>query len=550
MKKIKIIFFILSLCFLACSKDNDNSNDNDNESYFNLSTSNINSLAETSDIIVNISTNVAWEIISKPNWVSVSHNNGNQNSSITISISENETTETRSGSILFNATGISKSLVISQAGGSQSNPVLSLVSYSGSDGPIKMNEEKYFLFNQPITLNSITSGGATSFNIGPNDVEYFDNNHGIKFTQGPSDLARTFNYTVSVTGDDGQNLTRIVALDFFTQRIEVPGAIKKAFLDENNVFWVLTVSNPSYILKYQKTEQGYVEELRFEIGLDYSNASFVGGDFFINPYNDLIYIPDWEGEEIEVYSKTGSLIKIIPINPVDSDHPQYPRVSPYSIGFNNSGQGILCLAGKQISGLRWRFIDSANDDYLTVPNDSHPYFYEELQSFVLNNDSSKLYVIEGRTSIIKVYNQDGTFDEIFLDDAYPEGADAAILKQNKLNDKIYISGLYNQQIITPDLSFSSPQSFVQFFIGDFSYNPNLDNHIFAFSPKTDVYFKFLDYNNASTVYEFPVNHDFNWAHFRGLFTTSDNTYVLTYSDYISGTPSKSQLVIYDTEMFE
>ena len=556
MKK-KIAYLLVLIFLFSCSKDideidsNNNSGQEETNYYFNLSQTQINSSSSETKFTINITTNTNWELLSKPDWVEVTPENGSQDVELKITLLENTTPNSRINDVKFKSLQNTYTLNISQ----QSFP-LSLVSFSGSESPIKMNEAKYLLFNKPITINSISSGeDRYSFFAGPNDVEYFDNNHGVKFTVGPSNLGSQHKYKFSVSDSDNNTLEQIVDLNFYSQKIIIPGAIKKMILDDNNNLWVLSLKvwesgEPSYIFKFKENEGAYEEELRFEVDINQSNSDYVGGDFFINPHNDLIYVPDYEGEEIDVYSKTGSLIKHIQIPPVNSDHPQYPHSSPVYIGFNKEGKGIVSLQGKGISRIKWRFIDSSNDDVLMEPSDSHPYYYTDLQTYILNRDKSKLYVLEDRSPVIKIFDGTEVFEEINMNNLYPSGADAAGITQNRLNDKIYVNGLYNQQIINPNLSYLSLQSYVQSFLGDFCYDTNLPNHIYALSTSTDVHLKLLDYDNKNTILDYPMNNLFNWTHGRGLITTPNDEYILTYSDRVDNTTSRSQIVIYITEMFK
>lgn len=550
----KTITYLLALIsLLSCSKDIDSSNNSEEEEtnyYFNLSQTQINSSSSETEFTINISTNTNWELLSKSDWVEVTPENGSQDIELKITLSENTSSNSRISDVKFKSLQNTYTLNISQ----QSFP-LNLVSFSGSESPIKMNEKKYLLFNKPITVNSISSGeDRYSFFAGLNDVEYFDNNHGVKFTIGPSNLGSQHKYKFSVSDSDNNTLEQIVDLNFYSQKIIVPGAIKKMILDDDNNLWILSLKvwesgEPSYIFKYKENDGEYEEELRFEIDINQSNSDYVGGSFFINPYNDLIYVPDYEGEEVDVYSKTGSLIKQIQIPLVNSDHPQYPHSSPVYIGFNIEGKGIISLQGKGISRIRWRFIDSSNNDVLVEPSDSHPYYYNDLQTYVMNKDKSKLYVLEDRSPIIKIFDGTENFGEINMNSLYPS-ADAAIISQNRLNRKIYVSGLYNQQIITPDLSYLSLQSYVQSFLGDFCYDTNRPNHVYALSSSGDVHLKLLDYDSQNTVLDYPMNNLFNWSHGRGLITTPNDKYILTYSDRVDNTTSRSQIIIYNTEMFK
>ena len=207
------------------------------------------------------------------------------------------------------------------------------------------------------------------------------------------------------------------------------------------------------------------------------------------------------------------------------------------------------LAGRGISGIKWRFIDSSNDDEITEPNEAYPFF--GLQQFTLSNDGSKLYAIEDRSPEIKVFNGTEDFDIIRIKDYYPQVGDAASLTQNRLNNKLYVNGLYNQQIITPDFSYLSKQSFAQAYVGDFCYDPNLSNHIYALTNNSDASLRLLDYDNQQTVFDYPVIDSFNWTNGRGITTTPDDNYLIMYSNASeSNTSTQSKIMFFRTEMFK
>ncbi len=546
--KTRIIYLLVLITLFSCSKDVSNVNEETNY-YFRLSKTQINSSFSESEFTINILANTDWKLVSKPDWVLITPEGGGQDVQLKLKVLENSNSNLRSGKVKFKSLNQDYILNISQQGFP-----LKLVSYSGSESPIKMNEKKYLLFNKPITVNSISSGEERySFFAEPNDIEYFDNNHGVRFTVGPSNLGSEHKYRFSVSDSDNNTLEQVISLNFYSQKIIVPGAIKKMILDDDNNLWVLSLKvwesgEPSYIFKFRENNGKYEEELKFEVDIDQSNSSYVGGSFFINPYNNLIYIPDYEGAEVDVYSKTGSLIKHIQVPRVDSDHPDHPHSRPVYIGFNIQGKGIISLQGKGISRIRWRFIDSSRGDILTEPVETHPYYYSDFQTFVLNRDKSKLYVLEERSTIIKIFNGSETFEEINMNNLYTKVADAAVITQNRLNDKIYVSGLYNQQIISPDLSYISKQSYAQGFLGDFCYDQNNPNTIYAFD--SDSNFKLLDYDSQVTILDLPMDGRFSWTHGRDIITTPNDKYILTYSDIVDYDTSRSQIVIYSTEMFK
>lgn len=237
MKK-SLIYLLTVMIFFSCSKEMDIINPEEEiKDYFNLSQTQFTASSAETQFKISISTNTYWEVLSKPDWISITSTNGNKEVELQITLSENDTSSARNGEIKFKT--INKNYVLNV---SQQSMALKLVSYSGSESPIKMGEPKYLLFNKPITLNYISSGEERySFFVGPSDVEYFNENHGVKFTVGPSNLGSIHKYRFSVKDSENKILEEVVDLNFFTKKIIIPGAVKEMILDDENNLWVLSL---------------------------------------------------------------------------------------------------------------------------------------------------------------------------------------------------------------------------------------------------------------------------------------------------------------------
>ena len=98
----------------------------------------------------------------------------------------------------------------------------------------------------------------------------------------------------------------------------------------------------------------------------------------------------------------------------------------------------------------------------------------------------------------------------------------------------------------------SKQSYAKFFIGDFSYDPDQSNHVYALTGATgnSVRFKLLDYNNQTTKMEYRINHNFSLGGYPGVITSPDNDLIILYTDRYDNTSKRSQVVVFDTEMFQ
>lgn len=536
---MKKIYLLLLIALVACSKDETKETE---DPYFELNKTVLHSSSAGRSFDLSISTNVTWEILSHPDWVNPSVTGGDGDGDLQLEVEENFDGEPRDGHLMFQYATRKLHIELTQEEAS-----LKLIAYTGSDASLRMDEAKFLLFNRPVKLNYIMSGTeTTSFFIEEDDVEYFNDNRGIKFTKGPSPLGGDFRYKYSIIDKDNRKLEDLVSIKFYSQKFSFPGSVRKIILDKENNLWVLSIrvgenSEASYIYKFTEKEGNYEQEMRFETGLDYSPTSFYGGDFFINPHNDLIYIPNWSGEKVEVYSQSGELIKEIHIEPGSSDHPDHPYTNPYSIGFNKAGKGIISLVSRDISGMTWRFIDSSNADEMTEPNRTIEDDMQ-LQSYKLNYDASKLYAISHFSSHINVLNPNGSFEQIDLQETYYGGAGAVRITPNKLDKRIYVSGSNSQQIISEDMSYLSQKTSAPFYMGDFSYDPELPNHIYAINSDTDTGIELIDYNTGGTIFKYPIDQRNKGSFSGGLITSPDGEHIIIYGN--------SQMIILKTEMFE
>jgi len=549
-------FFLLLIFLFSCSKEKITSPDGPAESKpsveFMLLEREINTVAEAGEKTIRIRSNTSWTITHTPEWVQPDTLNGNGDMDIKLTWTENKEEYSRSGGIIFIAGNINDTLSIKQNG-----ITLELVDYSGKDGKLKLSEPKYLLFNKPVTLNYLKSGEETiTFNVGENDIEYFDNGKGFKFTVGPSYLGNRYKYVYSVTDKDGVTKTDILPIPFFTSKTLLAGGLRKIRLDDDNNVWALTTNRlngegSDCLYKLEIVGAQLIEKLRIE--LDIPNVyGTLNGDFFINPYNDLVYVTNYEGKKVEIFTQTGQLVKDITMQPDSLDHPESPCIYPMGIGFNKSGLGIIGLGNPTSSGIRWKFIDSSKDDQIESPSEEHPLYYEDYWQFKLNYDKSILYMIGNRSTKVSWYDSSGNLNELELGDIYRQ-ADMVDIVPNRINNKIYIEGLYNQQIITPDARYHSIQSYPQGLVGDFSYDENRQNYIYVMNFYDGENLELLNYNSAETVFYYPLARSvFSGAnvYYSDLKTTTDNKYLIVCSDYVSLARDSSQIVLFDTDMFK
>ena len=110
----------------------------------------------------------------------------------------------------------------------------------------------------------------------------------------------------------------------------------------------------------------------------------------MNPYNGLLYVMGNQDYFCVVDPVKGDIVKTVHI--VETSpyaHPQYPTNYASEVAFTNDGFGILRLISDGSTAMEWRYIDSANDDKITLSGyDWSEYEFEHLY---VNYDGSRIY---------------------------------------------------------------------------------------------------------------------------------------------------------------
>ena len=117
---------------------------------------------------------------------------------------------------------------------------------------------------------------------------------------------------------------------------------------------------------------------------------FAATHLCMNPYNGLLYVMGNQDYFCVVDPAKGEIVKTVQI--VETSpyaHPQYPTNYASEVAFTNDGFGILRLISDGSTAMEWRYIDSADDDKITLSGyDWAEYDFERLY---VNYDGSRIY---------------------------------------------------------------------------------------------------------------------------------------------------------------
>lgn len=109
----------------------------------------------------------------------------------------------------------------------------------------------------------------------------------------------------------------------------------------------------------------------------------------MNPYNGLLYVMGNQEYFCVVDPAKGDIVKTVQIEASPYAHPQYPENCAAEVAFTNDGFGVLRLISSSTTGMEWRFIDSADDDKITLSN--YDWAEHQFEHLYVNYDGSRIY---------------------------------------------------------------------------------------------------------------------------------------------------------------
>lgn len=443
--------------------------------------------AETGLLIMDIYSNCSWETKSTSSWIKCSVDKGYGNEQIKINWDANIGMNERTDTLQIISGNLIKNIIISQ-----SDPIILLRSKGIiGNGMRDIKDSVLLLFNKPIIIESITS--SWEYCIDDITYNYIQNNQGVEFTFTCAELGGNYPFIICVSDSEGNKIYKSIDVGFYNYRLEVEGYIVDFILSFDESFFWLVTRDPNRLLMISTEDM----EILNSYDLDFTPLKIV-----INPYNNLLYALGgysptfiYDNKIHIINQQNGEIVKSIEIQPLEEDHPDYPRIYPISIGFTESGYGAIVLISHGMSGFSWRVIDSVKDDSLYKHDDSN-YCNEYFNGIFTNYNNTKLIFTEPYGSC-RLRILDG-LDHTFYDLIPGSITRGVFITPNKMNNKIYFGQLYDQFIMDLDGSMSQISYLDNRADGsaDFSYRIGDDNIIYFCD---EDYFRLMDYNNVVTL---------------------------------------------------
>lgn len=472
---------------------------------------------------IHVESNDSWTIVNNSNWLNFSTLKGSGNASFIVSCNENKDEHIRTDSVFIQTASTKKKIEFIQ------DVQLKLLNYDWSIGNVlKGNKDSvHFTFNKVISPHYVSLVDDYCFS----DLDFKSNEerNGFSCTGFCRNLGEELKISFNISDTSGNILRDTVHVNLYDQKFTVKGGIKKMIIDDDNFVWVLTdnrvpgKTDGSNLTKFLVTENKVAKELEVDLKLEKKFGN-IGGDFFINPYNDLIYVINIGGERLDLYSLSGEFVKSVPVPllPDGNDNYRFPK----SVGFNKSGLGILVLTDKSGNDL-WTYIDSSRDHEITVPPYDHIYANRDFSRFKMDFSKEKIFINDGNFwNQVLYYDNEGKFGEVQLRPFYENGNCSDIIVNRKQGNK-YVIGQYYQQVFSPDFSVGSHLSYELNFLADFSYRGSNPFIIFGMNGQGSIFG--IDYNQGVPLFLYETSGQFNWIYGPGIKTTLNDEFLVLYS---------------------
>ncbi|MFW5879777.1 MAG: carboxypeptidase regulatory-like domain-containing protein [bacterium] len=503
---------------------------------------------------LNISSNTNWHVENTSDWISTSLTSGKGNSSLRIEYLENNTDEVRSDTVKIFSGDIHKNIVLTQ------DFSLKIVETKGLIANQKLNIVDSFMvrFNKPVQSVSINSFQNTCFS----DISHVqsEDKKTVTFSFSCAELGGSYSFTVYATDLNGSPFIQNITVPLFALKRQFEGYITDFYLmGSTNEMYISTINpNGGRIYHYSIESDSVLKS--FDL-----TGIVAPYKFSLNPFNNKLYIigasPDYDTNtgSLDPSAFTSTLPIIYILNPnigevEDSieiltdelDHPQHPCNIPTDIGFTNSGMCIMSTKANEASYLRWKFLDTSNNNKIYFYTDNISSDFYSFSRVYENYDHTKLFLMQpyGGCSY-GLYDDTNKELSILRPSSITSSYD---LIPNRKKDIIYIRQLRDQFIINLQGEIGAVSHLDSRPAGgaDFDYSDETFQTIFVYEAKSFVgnpnEFNVLDYSSGTTVLKCDaLDEIYNFT------TTIDGKWAVAYSlDY----PNKSFLSLFDTKMLK
>ena len=389
MGRLLLSVFIGLLVFSGCSQEEPFENHLTTQPHeFKLKKNDISTIYTPGFEYVYLYTDMAitWTAASSDDWLSVSPSSGTGGASICVTWQENTAASDREATVTF-TTPQRSGLTLTVKQGQKPAELLSSRAIVGN--AIKNEKDSVeFVFDRPVGWVYVSSN--SEFYAIDKQAEKMDD----------EGFCWRLPLTVSKLGNDIQLSVAYKSVSDWKEHkkgVAVPFYQKKYLLDEDKgwiTYSILSLDKQSIWIAIDDWEAD--KKRLVQISLDDMKEMksvkmpYAATHLCMNPYNGLLYVMGNQDYFCVVDPVKGEIVKTVQIEETSPyAHPQYPTNYASEVAFTNDGFGILRLISDGSTGMEWRYIDSADDDKITLSG--YDWVEHEFERLYTNYDGSRIY---------------------------------------------------------------------------------------------------------------------------------------------------------------
>lgn len=382
-----IIVFIGLLVLSGCSEDHFENQQTIQSHEFKLKKNSItvSYTAGSETIYLNADMDISWTVSTQADWLSVTPSSGTGASYLCVSWQENTEASDREAKVTISEGQAALTLSVKQG----QKPV-ELQSSRAIFGNVINGERDSveLVFDRPVEQVKVSSN--SELYIIDAQTEKMDD-EGLRWRL-PLKVARQ--------GDDIKlSVSYWSAIDRKEQKkgITVPFYQRKLLMTEDHGWFTcstLSLDKQSIWIAVDNWDEEQRRLVQVSLNdmkeLKSVKTPYAATHLCMNPYNGLLYVMGNQDYFCVVDPAKGEIVKTVQITETSPyAHPQYPTNYASEVAFTNDGFGILRLVSDGSTAMEWRYIDSANDDKITL--NGYDWIDHKFEHLYVNYDGSRIY---------------------------------------------------------------------------------------------------------------------------------------------------------------
>ena len=387
MMKVRFILFVFIGMFVlsGCSEDTFENRHTVAPHEFKLKKDNIKAgyTAGFENIYLDTDMAISWTTSSSADWLSVSPSSGTGGKNICVSWQENTAATDREATVTISEGQRQLTLTVSQG-----QKPAEMVSTRAIVGNLVKNEldSVEFVFDRPVVALNVYSNSELYYidaKAEKMDADGLCWRAPLKVSKLGADIQLAVHYK---SGSDWVERKKGVTVPFYEKKFPITdetGWINYSTLSlDKQSIWIAVENWSDDLNRVVQVSLDDMTEMK-SVKLPYAPMHLC-----MNPYNGLLYVMGNQDYFCVVDPAKGEIVKRVEIETSPYAHPQYPTNYASEVAFTKDGFGILRLISDGSTGMEWRYIDSANDDKITLSGYGTEHEFEHLY---VNYDCSRIY---------------------------------------------------------------------------------------------------------------------------------------------------------------